>query len=145
MDWVMFITHWAGLSLPVPTATGYGNERRYSQSSYSWKFGRKWLRAQPQRSFVIIGVCSSPLFWCVDGCLSRPLQLNVVFWLIADIMSRSIQWMLTSQRFTCLIGSCASNKVASASCQSLSQEPSPALLPWQWLRKGDVSEVFFYG
>lgn len=34
---------------------------------------------------------------------------------------------------------------ASASCQSVSQDPSPALLPWRRVRKPDVRKELFYG
>lgn len=35
--------------------------------------------------------------------------------------------------------------LASASCQSVSQDPSPALLPWQWVRKRGVKVFFMAG
>lgn len=50
-------------------------------------------------SFWSNNVCSSSAFCRLDGWLSRPRQLKrcrLEMWLMADIMSRSIQWMLKS-------------------------------------------------
>lgn len=50
-------------------------------------------------TFWSSSVCSSYVFCRVDGWLSRPQQLKccqLEIWLMADIMSRSIQWMLKS-------------------------------------------------